>query len=144
MENRYNLKEIAEITGYHHSTLSNRFKKEGIPKTKEGRKVYFMYADLPSDIKDSIALKYQTTYVIKGSPVEDNFNAAGVAAHSDDIEGIGFYTRPTIELTAELIDRFISLFGKGCTQNILIIDYSLHPYGTASAAPDDPGESDGD
>lgn len=103
-----------------------------------------MYAHLPSDIKDSIAQKHQTTYEIRSSPGEDNFNAAGAVAHSDEIEGIGFYTRPMVELTAELIDRFISLFGEDGAKNILVIDYCLHPNGTEAAASDDPGESDGD
>jgi len=140
----YCLSEISSLTGYHNSTLSKRFTKEGTSKSKVGSRVYFKFKDLPADLKeliDKAAPGAQGNSAETKSRSEDNFDAAGAAAYSEEVDGIGFFTRPTVELTAELIDRFINLFGDAGASNILVTDYCLHPYGTEPA---DPAESDGD
>jgi len=142
IKEKYFLKEIAKITGYHISTLSKRFTKEEIPKIKDGARVFFEFETLPADIKELIQKVSDPIADLSEVPKDSNdFDAAAASmlASTNEIEGIGYFTRPAVELTAELIDRFISLFGAGGAQNILTTDYCLHPYGT-----DDPGESDGD
>lgn len=140
IKSSYCLSEISSLTEYHNSTLSKRFTKEGIPKIKEGSKTYFKFTDLPADIKEKIAQVKNHTYEVKVL-TEDDHAVAGDSSYSEEIEGIGIYSRPTGELTAEIISHYITLFGADGARNILTIDYCLHPNGTA---PDDPGESDGD
>ena len=140
MQSKYCLSEIADLTGYHTSTLSKRFSNEKILKIKEGSKVYFEFIDLPADIQEKIDYRLNTTYQVKVVN-EDNFQPSGNPEASEEIEGIGIYSRPAGELSADIISHFITLFGAAGARNILTIDYCLHPHGTS---PIDPAESNGD